>query len=205
MTVWDAIVLACALALVIEGVMKGAIRLAFGLAGLVAGYLYAGYVAERAAVHMSFLAPHLRRPVAVVVGFILIVALFTLVGALVSKLAKETGLGCLNRVLGAVLGAVVGIYLSAGLVRIAGRFSPGLQEKMNRGPVVRLMQELAVGMETLLPHHPEGAPMEPVPAAPAPPAPKSTPAPGPKPAEPEAPPQKAPPPAASPRPKGDMT
>ncbi len=203
MTVWDIIVLACVLALVVEGLMKGAIRLAFGLAGLVAGYLYAGYVADRAAAYLTFLAPHLRRPVAAIVGFILIVALFTLVGALVSKLAKETGLGCLNRVLGAVLGAVVGIYLSAGLVRIAGRFSPALQEKMNKGPVVRLMQELAVGMEALLPHHPEAPPLEPVPAAPGAPGPKAAPAP--RPAEPEAPPPKSPPPSPKPQPKGDMT
>ena len=151
MTFWDWVVLAVGAALVIEGAMKGAIRLAFGLAGLVAGFLYAGHAADLLAETLTFLAEGLRRPLALVAGFVLIVASFVLVGVLMSRLAKAAGLSCLNRLAGVLLGFVVALYLCAGMVRVAARISPGLASKMAKGPIVRLVQTWAFGMEALLP------------------------------------------------------
>jgi hypothetical protein len=158
MTPWDWLVLAIGAALVFEGAWKGAIRLAFGLAGLVAGFLYAGHAADCLAGTLSCAAANLRRPLALVVGFVVILASFVLVGILMSRLAKAAGLSCLNRVAGMVLGFVVAVYLCAGMIRVADRLSPGLGERMAEGPVVRLMQSWAFGMEALVPTRPQPQP-----------------------------------------------
>jgi hypothetical protein len=145
MTLWDWLMLAAGAALVFEGAWKGAIRLAFGLAGLVAGFLYAGHAADFLAGTLTFVAENLRRPLALAAGFVIILASFVLVGVLMSRLAKAAGL---------VLGVVVAVYLCAGMVRLADRLSPGLGAKMAKGPVVRMMQCWALGMETLVPPRP---------------------------------------------------
>ena len=180
MTFWDILLLVITLALVVEGLWKGAVRLGFGLAGLVAGYLYAGYLADRAAGYLTFVVEHLRRPVALSAGFFLIFTIFVLVGAIVHSVVKKSGLGCINRILGAVLGLVASLYAAGGLVHIAGRLSPDVAAKMTMGPVVRLMADWALGMEALIPPLP--------PPRPSPPPPERPPAPN------EVQPAKAPPP-----------
>jgi len=160
MTFWDILLLVITLALVVEGLWKGAVRLGFGLAGLVAGYLYAGYMADRAAGYLTFLVEHLRRPVALVAGFFLVFTLFVLAGAIVHKVVKKSGLGCVNRILGAVLGLVASLYAAGGLVHLAGRLSPDYAAKVTAGPVVHLMAEWALGMEALIP--PQAMPHAPV-------------------------------------------
>ena len=181
MTVWDILILAVTLALVVEGIWKGAVRLGFGLAGLLAGYLYAGYAADAAAKHLAFLVEHLRRPVAVLAGFLVIFTLFVLAGAVVSRLVKTAGLGCVNRVLGATLGLVTAIYLAGGLVHLSSRLSSDYPTKLTAGPVMRLMSQWALGMEALIPpgmvpHPPkkDEEPKVPVPAQPPPPEAPST-------------------------------
>lgn len=179
MTLWDYVALAILVAMVAEGVFKGALRLAFGLGGLVAGYLYAGFAADWAAAHLPFLVPHLRRPVALVAGFLVIVLLFVAVGAVARSLAKKTGLGCLDRLLGAALGFLVALYLVAGAVRITTRLDPRTAVQMCRGPVVRAAVEWAFGVEQMIPVTLPPSPASP-PAPPAPPAPKPDAAPAPR-------------------------
>ncbi len=164
MTLWDILLLALTLALVVEGIWKGAVRLGFGLAGLLAGYLYAGYAADAAAGYLTFLVERLRRPVALTAGFLLIFTAFVLAGAIINRLVKASGLGCVNRVLGAILGVVAAIYLAGGVVRLADRLSPDYAKALTRGPVVRLMSEWAVGMEALVPSRALPLPREPKPA-----------------------------------------
>lgn len=173
MTPWDIAALVLALALVVEGLWKGAVRLAFGLAGLLAGYLYAGYLADQVSGYLTFIVAHLRRPVAVIAGFFVIFTVFVLVGGIVSAMVKKSGLGCLNRLLGAVLGLAAAIYAAGGLVHLSARLSPEYPARLMKGPVVRLMAESAVGMDTLVPPLPA-----PHPAAASPeahPAPKAQP------------------------------
>lgn len=181
MTVWDILILVLTLAFVVEGIWKGAVRLGFGLAGLLVGYLYAGYAADAAAKHLAFLVEHLRRPVAVIAGFLVIFTLFVLAGAVVNRLVKAAGLGCVNRVLGATLGLVTAIYLAGGLVHLSARLSPDYPAKLTAGPVMRLMSEWAVGIETLLPpqmvRHPpkkEAETKAPAPTQPPPPTAPAT-------------------------------
>lgn len=174
MTIWDYLLLAVTAALVLEGLFKGAVRLAFGLAGLFTGYLYAGYVGSRLGELLTFIPRGARGPVAVIAGFILILAAAVLLGIVVHKLVKGAGLGCLNRVLGAVLGFLFSLYLAGGLVRMSATLSPGLHESVSRGPVVRLMSGWAFGLRMLLPDHTR-VPSVPGPA-PAPTGPRPAPA-----------------------------
>lgn len=158
MTLWDILILVLGAALIVEGLWKGAVRLGFGLAGLLAGYLYAGYAAAYASKYLTFLVENLRRPVALAGGFLLIFAVFVLAGAVVSKLVKSAGLGCVNRVLGAVLGVIATIYAAGGLVHLSARLSPEYPQKITQGPVMRLLSEWALGMEALIPPLKNAAP-----------------------------------------------
>ncbi len=168
MTVWDYLLLAVTAALVLEGLFKGAVRLAFGLAGLFLGYLYAGYVASRIGNLLTFLPQNARGPAAIVAGFLLILTAAVFAGIMINKLVKAAGLGCLNRVLGAVLGFLFALYLAGGLVRMSASLSPSLHESMARGPVVRLMSGWAFGLKALLPEVEKRPPVPPpqVPARP---------------------------------------
>lgn len=158
MTGWDLLFLAAALALVLGGLWKGALRLAFGLAGLLAAFLYAGRAADRVADWIPIGAEPARRSVASVVGFVLILLLFILAGWLLSALAKASGLSPLNRVLGGALGLLLAVVLAGGAVRMAGRLSTGLRERMLAGTVVRTLSDWCVGLEALVPDRPPPAP-----------------------------------------------
>jgi membrane protein required for colicin V production len=177
-TGWDFLFLAAGAALVLEGLLKGVLRLAFGLGGLLAGYLYAGWAADWVSGWVPLGSEGSRRGVATVAGFIAILLAFVLAGILASRLAKAAGLSCLNRVLGAAFGFVLTVYLTGVSVQMAGRFSPGLRERMARGPVVAALSEWALGLEEIIPELPRTAP------------PKQAPEEPPLPVKPEAPPAK---------------
>jgi membrane protein required for colicin V production len=158
LTLWDLLFIAVGAALVIEGLLKGALRLAFGLAGLLAGYLYAGWAADYVSAWIPLGSQTARSGVAMVAGFIIILLAFVLAGHLAGKLAKAAGLSCLNRVLGAALGFVLAVYLTGVSVRLADRLSPGLGERMSRGAVVSTLSEWALGLEEMIPRMPLPAP-----------------------------------------------
>jgi hypothetical protein len=136
-------------------------------------------MAGRVAGYLTFVVEHLRGPVALAVGFFLIFTAFLLVGAIVHSVVKKSGLGCINRVLGAVLGLVASLYAAGGLVHIAGRLSPDFAAKVTAGPVVRLMADWALGMGTLIPPLPPIRPATPPPDMPS--APEQPPPGGPTP------------------------
>lgn len=171
MTIWDYLLLAVTAALVLEGLFKGAVRLAFGLAGLILGYLYAGHVASHLGDALTFIPRNAREPAAVIVGFILIFAASVVLGIVIHKLVKAAGLGCVNRVLGAVLGFLFSLYIAGGLMRMSATLSPTLHESVSRAPVVRLMSGWAFGLRALLPEP------RPHPQAPRPPEPPAAPRP----------------------------
>jgi uncharacterized membrane protein required for colicin V production len=150
-TIWDWIILAAGAGLVVEGLWKGAVRLAFGLCGLLLGYLYAGFVADRLAPWAVFVPGAARRPVTLAVGFLAILAGAVVAGIIVSKIISGAGLGWANRLLGALLGFVLTVYLAGGMVRMGTRYSPELGRSMARGPVAGLLAGLAVGLEAIIP------------------------------------------------------
>lgn len=162
-TGWDLLFLALGTALVLGGLWKGALRLAFGLAGLLAALLYAGRAADHVARWIPIADDSARRTVSAVAGFVLILALSIVAGWLASAFAKAAGLSPLNRVLGGVLGLLLAVVLAGGAVRLAGRLSPALGDRMAAGVVVGTLSDWAAGLEALVPDRPATAPAAPPP------------------------------------------
>jgi len=172
MTLWDWLAIAVTAALILEGVIKGAVRLAFGLMGVLLGFLYAGRLAPLLAEALGALPDNLRGPIAALAGFFLILAVFVLVGILLGKLLDKSGLAILNRVLGAFLGLAVAAYLAGGFQGLARNHSERLSNSLASSPFFSLLSEGAVFLELLIPEDlPQRVLPAPVPAphAPAPP------------------------------------
>jgi len=173
-TGWDVAIAVVGLVLVVEGLVKGVVRLLFGLAGLVLGYLYAGFVAPPASRFLTFLPEGARHPVALLTGFVLILGACVAAGVLVTFLLKQAGLSGLNRLAGVAAGLLITIYLAGGAVRFAKGISPRLGESVSSGPVMRTLSSLALGLDVLLPDVPVPS-RPPVPPT-APPDPQGAPA-----------------------------
>lgn len=150
MTLWDILALAVTVALVLEGLFRGAVRLGFGLAGLILGYLVAGRVAPILAKEMGFVPGAARYYVAACLGFGLVVLGAVLLGMLVHHLVKAVGLSLPNRVLGAFLGLAVACYLAGGLEAVVRNRSPRASRELSRSPVFSLLARGALFLEDLM-------------------------------------------------------
>ena len=150
MTLWDILAIAVALAHVLEGLFKGAVRLAFGLGGLILGYFFAGRIAPLLAKEMGFVPGAMRFYMAVALGFGLVVLAAVLLGYLVHRLVKAVGLSLPNRVLGAFLGLAVACYLAGGLDHYAKAHSPKLSGELTRSPIFGVLARGALFLEELI-------------------------------------------------------
>lgn len=151
MTFWDGLFAALGFFLLLEGILKGAIRLCFGVAGLWAGCLYAAWVAPKLSPHLFFLPPALRGGAALLAGFVVVFGAFVAVGHLLTGLFRGAGLSLLNRLLGAAAAVLLTVYLAGGAVRLGGRLSPGLGRALVQGPLVRSLSALAFGLDAVVP------------------------------------------------------
>ena len=126
MGVADWIILAFLLFSVVTAAWEGFFREAFGLAGLIAGYLIAAWQYRRLA---DWFESFLKQPwLADVLGFFIIffgvmIAAF-LAGRLARWLMKEAGLTAMDRTLGAVLGLVKGSLIVAIVLLGMAAFAP---------------------------------------------------------------------------------
>ena len=176
MAIWDWAVLILASLLLLEGLLKGAVRLAFGLVGLVCGYLYAGLLGVRVSNFLGFIPEAARGAAAIFTGFIVIFAAWVFVGLFVNKLVKYAGLGLINRLVGAVLGLLLALYLAGGLVMLSTWISPAFHDRLAKGQVTGFVERWAIGIGALLPQRVTALPT-PSPNAPPPGKEKKLPAP----------------------------
>lgn len=106
MTVVDWIIVVLLAGAVFTGLAQGFLRSAFSLGGLFLGLVLAAWNYGRVAVFVYKIVHSWG--VANTIGFLLIAvlvaALMTAIGALLSKLTHTIGLGCLDRLAGAVFG-----------------------------------------------------------------------------------------------------
>ncbi|MFY9560839.1 MAG: CvpA family protein [Terriglobales bacterium] len=126
MGVADWIILAFLLFSVATAAWEGFFREAFGLAGLVAGYLLAAWQYRRLA---DWLDPILKQPWLGEVGSFLIIFFGVMIaawlaGRLAKWLMKEAGLTALDRALGALLGLVRGSLVVAIVLVAMAAFAP---------------------------------------------------------------------------------
>jgi len=126
MSVADWIILAFLLFSVVGAAIEGFFREAFGLAGLIVGYLLAAWQYQRLA---NWFAPHLKSPwVADIAGFLIIFFAVLVLAGFTGKVArwvmKTAGLSTIDRVLGGVLGLLRGVLVVAIVLTAMAAFAP---------------------------------------------------------------------------------
>jgi membrane protein required for colicin V production len=126
MSVADWIILAFLVFSVVTAALQGFFREAFGLAGLVVGYLLAAWQYQRLA---DMFAPHLKAPwLGEIAAFLIIFFAVLLIAGLAGRFArwvmKEAGLTVLDRFLGGVLGLVRGCLVVAIVLVAMASFAP---------------------------------------------------------------------------------
>ena len=126
MSAADWIILAVIAVSVAQAAMEGFFHQAFGLAGLVFGYILAAWRYQRVA---DWLAPHLKSPwLGDIAGFMLIFLAVVVVAGIFGRLArwvvKEAGLSLFDRILGGALGFARGSLMVAIVLLGMTAFTP---------------------------------------------------------------------------------
>lgn len=126
MNVADWAILAIVLISVAGAAAEGFFHQAFGIAGLIIGYLLAAWQYHRLA---DWFGPHLKSPwlgeiAAFVIIFLAVVIVAGIVGRIVRWAMKEAGLSLFDRILGGLLGLLKGSLFVAVILMGMTAFTP---------------------------------------------------------------------------------
>src|SRR5258708_35581393 len=126
MSIADWIILGFLALSVTAAAIEGFFHEAFGLAGLVVGYLLAAWQYHRLA---DWFAPHLKSPwFGEIAGFLIIFFAVLIVAGLAGRIArwamKKAGLSMIDRILGAVIGLLKGVLVVAIVLTAMTAFAP---------------------------------------------------------------------------------
>src|ERR1700687_3047695 len=126
MTAADWVIVAVIIVSVIQAAISGFFHEAFGIAGLVFGYLLAAWNYQRLAVRF---APHLKSMwLGEIAGFLIIflavLILAGIAGRIVRHIVKEVGLSFVDRILGGALGLLRGSLIVAIILMSMAAFTP---------------------------------------------------------------------------------
>jgi len=126
MTLVDWIIVGVLAAAVITGIAQGFLRSAFSLGGLVLGLVLAAWNYEKVAAIVKKAITN--NEVANAIGFLLIaivvMAVAAITGNILSKLFHKLGLGCLDRMAGAVFGFFQGAVFVTVCILVTVAFFP---------------------------------------------------------------------------------
>lgn len=126
MTAADWIIVMVIAVSVLQAAISGFFHEAFGIAGLILGYLLAAWNYERLAARY---APYLKSMwlgeiAAFLVIFLAVVLVAGLAGRIVRHILKEAGLSFVDRILGGALGLLRGILMVAVVLMSMAAFTP---------------------------------------------------------------------------------
>ncbi len=126
MTAADWVIVVIIAVSIIQAAISGFFHEAFGLAGLVVGYLLAAWNYQRLAARY---APYLKSMWLGEIGAFLVIFLAVLViagiaGRITRHIVKEAGLSFVDRILGGALGLLRGILLVAVIIMSMAAFTP---------------------------------------------------------------------------------
>jgi membrane protein required for colicin V production len=126
MSIADWIILGFLVISVVGAAIEGFFHEAFGLAGLVIGYLLAAWQYQRLA---DWFAPHLKSPwLGEIAGFLIIFFAVLIVAGFAGRTArwvmKKAGLTTIDRFLGALLGLLRGALVVAIVLTAVAAFAP---------------------------------------------------------------------------------
>jgi len=122
----DWAILAIILISVLQAASEGFFHAAFGVAGLVVGYVLAAWQYHRLA---AWLAPHLKSPwlgdiAAFLIIFVAVLVLAGIIGRVVRWALREAGLSWFDRSLGAAFGVLRGALMVAVILMGMTAFTP---------------------------------------------------------------------------------
>ncbi|HXY16481.1 MAG TPA: CvpA family protein [Terriglobales bacterium] len=121
----DWIILAVLLLSIIQAASAGFFQEAFGIAGLVFGYLLAAWNYQRLADHFaSYGAPWLLEIAGFLIIFACVMLLAGLAGRVTRWIMREAGLSFIDRILGGALGLLRGSLLVAVVLVSMAAFTP---------------------------------------------------------------------------------
>jgi membrane protein required for colicin V production len=129
MTAADWVIVLVIILSVIQAAISGFFHEAFGIAGLVFGYLLAAWNYQRLA---ATFAPHLKSEwlgeiAAFLIIFLAVVILAGIAGRITRHIVKEAGLGFFDRILGGALGLLRGGLMVAVILMSMAAFTPTSQ------------------------------------------------------------------------------
>lgn len=119
MTLIDWIIVVVVAAAVLGGLARGFFRSAFSLAGLILGLALASWNYWRLAAILKPLihSAEVANAIAFVVIAFVVMAVAAIIGSLLGKMFEKVGLGCLDRLAGAVFGFVEGmVFVTLGIL-----------------------------------------------------------------------------------------
>jgi membrane protein required for colicin V production len=129
MTAADWVIVVVIIISVIQAAISGFFHEAFGIAGLVFGYLLAAWNYQRLAARF---APHLKSEwlgeiAAFLIIFLAVVIVAGIAGRITRHIVKEAGLGFFDRILGGALGLLRGSLMVAVILMSMAAFTPTSQ------------------------------------------------------------------------------
>jgi membrane protein required for colicin V production len=146
MTVLDWVLLCTVLGIALGGFWKGAVRLVFGIGGLLAGLWLAVTAGDPVALALVELLPVSVSWIGTVVGPILLFAVgagvFFIAGWGIDRTLEGLRLGWLNRAAGALVAFVVGTLMIGVLMVMAARSSPSFAAQCRRSVIVSSVFDL---------------------------------------------------------------
>lgn len=129
MTLVDWIIVVVIAAAVLGGIARGFFRSAFSLAGLFVGLAVASWNYWRIAAILKPLihSVDLANGIAFLVIALVVMAVAAIIGSLLAKMFEKVGLGCLDRMAGAIFGFVEGIVFVTICILVTVAFFPQTQ------------------------------------------------------------------------------
>ena len=147
----DIVIVVVAALFGLSGLWRGAIRTAFGIAGLVLGIVLAGrYYGPFAAV----LSPGGASWAGIAAYAIILIATMIVAGVIgwiVAKLVDVTLLGWLDRLIGGILGVGIGLFFVAAVLAIVSRYLPGSVDTISGSALARFLMAKFPLLLALLP------------------------------------------------------
>ena len=125
----------------LTGLWRGAIRTAFGIAGLVLGIILAGRYYGPFAALLSPGGASWAEIAAYAIILIATMIVAGVIGWIVSRLVRITLLGWLDRLVGGILGVGIGLLLFAAMLAIVSKYLPGSLETISQSALARFLIE----------------------------------------------------------------
>jgi membrane protein required for colicin V production len=126
MTMVDWIIVAILAGSVLAGIAQGFLRSVFALGGLILGLVIAAWNYERISAVIFSVAHNqeISNAIAFLVIALVVMAVAALLGSLLSKALHKIGLGCLDRLAGALFGFFQGVLLVTVCILVTVAFFP---------------------------------------------------------------------------------